>query len=547
MTRSSINNTHPVLTSGTLDVIENLTISENVIIHRNSNTNNTGEINNCDIQTITFSSGTWKDLIIRESNLGELNIQNSRTASEFLISNCTIQKLIVSHSAQYNQINLNNCEIKEIEFRNDCINPISIAKCRITSALFQMLLPVNQILHSLQISESKITSLSVLTDTSTLEIKNRSQIQNVEINSQNLQQLIVLDSTIHQNLQNLGERSLRLASFKRTIVEGDLVLKSKSGRIEAETLTVEKELKVLFLLNDTLPTQGKNSITIKTNSQINRIEISAKNPYNHNHVNIQDTQIHQFVICESSSNLFLKNIYVTGQMHFKNTTLSDEAVLDRMHLNKCIVKLTNSSITQAKFHSVRWRRDYTIDESTTNQDPDSKITQLWDIREGYRQLKVVSLSSENKIDAKQFLKQEVRIYYKALTQSLKANFSLGEFGDWLVLWTNSTFSDFGESWLRPLLFLFGFHCLFFLYLMYDPAVSIGVELGLKGASWDAFKRGLGLYLNLLSPIHDTEVSNVYNAKVKTSIFGTLDFCMRLSSAYFIYYFVKATRKFNFNI
>jgi hypothetical protein len=478
--------------------------------------------------------------IMNESTIGEVNIQNSRTVADFIITNCTIRKIVVSHSAGYAGITLRNCEIREVEFKNDSISPIYIKKCRVDSALFQMSPPVNHLLQSLQISESQIDILRVLTHVAILEIKERSELQSIDINTQHINHLIVTDSTIHNDLSNANDKSLNRATFKRTIVKGELVLHSHSGRIEAEALTVGKELKVFYFANVT------RSLRIAENSKINRIEISAKDPYNHDRVSIQDTEIHEFVILDSSSNLFLKNLYVTGLIHFKNTTLSDEAVFDRVYLNECILKFTNSSITEARFHSVRWRRDYQIDETTDGENPEKRIAQLWDIREGYRQLKVVSLSFENKIDAKQFLKHEVRVYYKALTQSLQRKFSLSEFGDWLVLWTNSTFSDFGESWLRPLLFLFGFHCLFFLYLMYDPAVSIGVELGLKDASWDAFKRGLGLYLNLLSPIHDTEISNVYNLKVKTSMFGTLDFFMRLSSAYFIYYFVKATRKFNFN-
>jgi hypothetical protein len=195
--------------------------------------------------------------------------------------------------------------------------------------------------------------------------------------------------------------------------------------------------------------------------------------------------------------------------------------------------LQNSYLTRGNFHAIQWPSNYRINEIEVDYHDLDKRNYLWNIREAYRQLKIISVEAHNKIDASRFLQQEVRMYYR-FVHYLTWRVSLKDWwnyvADWLVLFTNKVFSNFGESWFRPLCWLLIFHFLF----VWSFLDQYGMEINIRGeANWD----GVRLFLKTLSPIHSFDMK----------IGDIKDFFMRISSSYFIFYIIKGTRKFHFNV
>ncbi len=253
--------------------------------------------------------------------------------------------------------------------------------------------------------------------------------------------------------------------------------------------------------------------------------------------------------------------------------------------------IQQSSITEAKYYSIKWTRDFKIVENIDKGlSKEEKLKKLWDFREVYRQLKVVSLAFHNKLDAKKFQTNELRAYYRAqsietfgtenwfiqtiiaivsivgiiiftfipvlpilflvnsiheiksINWSKKVINKVSDFSNWLLLVTNKIFSAFGESYGLPLGWLLAIHFLFF-WSLFD---ALNLQFS-TSPNWEDTKDAFGLFLNLLSPIHSLEIKNLSGETVYLSAYGIRDFFMRLTSGYFLYYFIQATRKYHFNI
>jgi hypothetical protein len=76
-------------------------------------------------------------------------------------------------------------------------------------------------------------------------------------------------------------------------------------------------------------------------------------------------------------------------------------------------------------------------------------------------------------------------------------------------------------------------------------LKIAKEISFVNYDWSSTIKVFGYFLNFLSPAHSSTINDFYGKEL--SLFGTADFFMRISSAYFIFYFLRATRKFNFSV
>lgn len=146
---------------------------------------------------------------------------------------------------------------------------------------------------------------------------------------------------------------------------------------------------------------------------------------------------------------------------------------------------------------------------------------------------MVSLNANDKYNALIFLKNEMNQIWKA-TNLRKRD----DIGNWLILGSNKLFSDFGQSLGRPLAWLFGVHSVLYFVLIMTVDLPVKLTMDFDEMSLAAFWEGAGIYLNLLSPVHSDTIKGA-------SIFGVTDFFMRLSAGFFLYYFLRSTRKFNF--
>jgi hypothetical protein len=98
----------------------------------------------------------------------------------------------------------------------------------------------------------------------------------------------------------------------------------------------------------------------------------------------------------------------------------------------------------------------------------------------------------------------------------------------ILVFLNRWVSDFGQNWTLPILFLIGFHFIFLSCLFYWKFSLIHgkIEYGF-----------LGEFVQLLNPVHKLP------DYVNTDWGKVTDFFMRIFGGYFIYNFLKASRKF----
>lgn len=142
-------------------------------------------------------------------------------------------------------------------------------------------------------------------------------------------------------------------------------------------------------------------------------------------------------------------------------------------------------------------------------------------KDTYRQLKKASLTNNNLIDALQFHANEMQSYWREIRLIGGDNF-----WDTILIFLNRWSSNFGQSWILPLVWLFLFHSLFFLFVMsyfFGNSFSGNFEFG--------------QFWVLLNPLHKTP------DYINTGSGLFTEFLMRIFNSYFIYHFVKATRKF----
>src|SRR5579859_121725 len=184
---------------------------------------------------------------------------------------------------------------------------------------------------------------------------------------------------------------------------------------------------------------------------------------------------------------------VNKKMNILNSIL-DKVEFNGLDLSKSELTILNSSIVKASYYSITWPKNSRIVEKIESlelhQMSEGDILKL---KEVYRQLKVLSIESHNKLDAIRFLSNELRIYERQMmVRTFGQNSSIfrlvkivgtfcalpiaypilklidlynslrnrtveernemvertsnyfSNFSDWLILNTNKTFSNFGE-------------------------------------------------------------------------------------------------------
>lgn len=281
---------------------------------------------------------------------------------------------------------------------------------------------------------------------------------------------------------------------------------------------------------------------------------------------VKSSTVQALMIRNISSDLELDTVDIEKVLSIINSAFDENVIFQNVNLYNASIIISGSSITRAKFHSIRWMKDYDIDTLEyldKNQSYNDYETSLWFLRESYRQLKVISLGFENKIDAKHFQTNELATYYRELTlktfgaiRQYKTNF-LKAISDlfkrtikrqfwnnlsrWFLLCTNKLFSHFGNSYIRPLIFLFGVHFIF----IWKGLDLFRTKINWINPDWIVTWKAIGLYLYSISPVHPIELKDIYGMPIQSNL--TADFFMRICAGYFIYYFLKATRQYNFNV
>jgi len=144
---------------------------------------------------------------------------------------------------------------------------------------------------------------------------------------------------------------------------------------------------------------------------------------------------------EKESNLEIKNS-ILNNMKFINCDFSEAEGIE----------IENSSLTRVEFINVDWGK---ITEKRIYSDP-KKPEKARDV---YRQIKLALDNQKDYINANAFYALEMRAYEKVLKQkSWKSHFQ-----EKLVFIIHKISSNFGQSWIKPLLWIVFFTILMSLY------------------------------------------------------------------------------------
>jgi len=154
------------------------------------------------------------------------------------------------------------------------------------------------------------------------------------------------------------------------------------------------------------------------------------------------------------------------------------------------------------------------------------------IKEAYRQLKISMSKHSDKIQEHKFYSEELNFHNQTLTWGKPWK---NQFWDKLILIWSKKFSDYGQSFIKPLFWLlFGHYLLFILALLFNGFNPLHISLCEPTAS--GFKEAFEKFFIYINPLR----------RLETSLSGyliLLDLLMRIWSSYMIYNIIRASRRF----
>lgn len=154
------------------------------------------------------------------------------------------------------------------------------------------------------------------------------------------------------------------------------------------------------------------------------------------------------------------------------------------------------------------------------------------IREAYRQLKISMSNHSDKIQESKFYSEELVFYNKTLNWGKPWQ---DKFWDKAVLYWSKLFSDYGQSFIRPIFWLLFGHLIMFIFAILLNGFD-SLYLSWSNASKSAFEEAFEKYFIYINPLRKFEVSF-------SGYLIVLDLLMRIWSSYMIYNIIRASRRF----
>jgi uncharacterized protein YjbI with pentapeptide repeats len=464
-------------------------------------------IENCRFTELILDNCQYDHLTIKECDIKKLTFTNFKTGTLQIINNDSIEVLSIK-----------NCETSVINLITNEINAIEIGQNRNNRLVIQSNLSqeINEItlsgdIPTVLISTSNAKKINLSTATNTIQL---TQCKIVDINLKNDYRSITFEEC------TVGKTSAHAATG----------LNLKGGSYEVIKFIQNKNIGITVNRDN----KGDDCIIVTLDICNTNLHVAL------NHCKIKHLLMNNFT---AQPNSHFNFVQVTTKLLIESSNL-EGCKFHNVNFSNADIRLLNSSLSNSKFINVEWPFNHQLYEyqvDIKNKLKREKLDTLWPLKESYRQLKVLSLDQHNKIDAVAFQKHEIKVYWKIVNLSRQK-----QLGNWFILFTNRVFSDFGQSIWLPLAWLLGVHSVLIYLLLHSFPLAVELELNPMGWDFKATEVGFAMFVNLLSPVHDSDLQNDLMA-APISIFGTIDFIIRVSSGYFLYYFIRATRKFNYSI
>lgn len=347
------------------------------------------------------------------------------------------------------------------------------------------------------------------------------------------------DCQLSKNL-NIGFcTDMRFIWVSNCVIDGDITLSTLkisehcAPKFESVTckgkfwISSETAIPLLYIWDGSYNTINAANEVITLNIQgkaRNKVIIGTLELSSHNlpsTVFIQDATVDHLIMDhvsgkETSFELYDVEITTSWDMSYSIPT---DLRTSNITLSNCSVCLDGSLLSNCVFSNVTWPKKKLLKSNVYPKEAQSNS-----LREAYRQLKQSMLKDSNNIDALAFYRNEMDSY-----RAYAKNNPEVKLEDKFILFTSWIFSDHGQSFAKPMLWLMGVHLALFL-----PLISADYHFTLHH-DWSVTPKLIGEYLALLNPAHSFKDSTGWQ--------GIIDFLMRLSSAFFIYHIIRASRKF----
>lgn len=269
-------------------------------------------------------------------------------------------------------------------------------------------------------------------------------------------------------------------------------------------------------------------------------------------INIKFCQIGILNLQEYASRgglLRFRGVDFLKEAHMEDSELRDVQFNDVSFLNSSLF-FDRSFISEAIFSNITWTKkhlvfpDYavrdrklswksllknlkevlTLSYSRVITDQEHSILKIQ--REIYRQLKNVSLANHNTVDALAFYKNEMNVYWLDIKFHPKKSMTGLNGRDRLLIGLNKYVSNFGQSWFLPLVWI-TITTVIYYFIVEQPTLSYyPKDIG----------NGILEVLYYVNPVRRIDADLTKSAQ-------GLDVLFRVLNAYFIYHFIKASRKF----
>jgi uncharacterized protein YjbI with pentapeptide repeats len=421
-----------------------------------------------------------------------------------IISNC-IFKGDSFFTFDSGEISFIDCEFSDLnyvnfEFRKS--GKVRFENCKINSDLKLLKTDVATILNcsisgSLDFSENRFKTVEILNTNSD------SQIESIVF----WDALVDQETSIRLINLHVGELRFRTLSPQKVHIIG--------GEYDKIVLNYGQGLKDLLIVGDEY-----KAIKIKIES-LNMAFFNFEGISRIKDASIKNWNLSQFSLIEGSFKLqnvdFQNEIKIIGS-DLKGVQLNDINLYDSK------IFLDWTILNEAKFTNITWPVNhlvFSIIQTNENQ-------RFGSLTEMYRQLKKISLNDSNNIQALHFYRNEMDSYWKRV----KLDKSEKWWNRWLIA-INKYSSNFGQSYWIPFIWIIVGH---FLMCIVIWNFESDKWCGPNTFCTSNFSDGFANYLNWLIPFY----KQPENWTSSSIIVGAI---MRVYNGFFIYHFIKATRKF----
>lgn len=456
-------------------------IKRNVEITADFETLGVVNLKDVNVKHLIFNDCTFNDRFLLEDITGVLNIE---------FNNCKFNKLFSLQNSEAHTILFENCT---------AIQVIELEKVK--SWMFR--LQNCQLLSSVILTDIEI-------DDAIFEAEELSIDGTIVINSPNQKEVLFKSS------KDSYFRAIRLEQFEKIDIDANV------NELDIEATSFK-------------------SVTISSTKETNTIkQIHIEDIYYEGNIVFEDVAIGQMSIANAFCNKGMLTIAYSSITHLE----VQNCQIDNVLLNQVKFiqppELLGSNLKAWKLSNVIWTdKRRSLKDSFLKKKvfpfyfllnknlparckyEEEDLSLMKDHIETYRQLKASSISQNNLIDTLSYYRNEMRLYWKLVR--IEGGIPLN---DRFLIFLNRIISDFGQNWVMPVIWLFSL-TFFYYYLKEAPTLSWNINDWCNG------------FFEMLSYLNPFKLKIDGVSKVAIG----MDFLFKAVAGYFIYHFIKASRRF----